>query len=380
MMHMCKEGVLAALAGGQSCRINKDASVIKALDYSVASIQSCQQFGVPVIRTPQNRFITDLKTDLTPKIKQALALTSEGDGKIEGLDNITAFASDANNLLIRTETQTVCLGLEGSEIQRYPFGSEIKLLGFNWGRGFVRDKNDALFVFSSLKQEQKRVGITNAADIKEIICGRHFTIILMCDGSALMHKMRMRDETFEIDANTQFYPITFPGGVSVAKVRTGVDSIIYISTKGLCYYTDLEGFRTHEPRPLLALKEHKVTDVFISDYSVMVIFGKGQICMLRSPYQRGDLCFRHYLKYGYITGSARPISLSFDGKSIAHAAFTRCSHYIGGRVFFTAIDGSVYTCEIDRDVKYGCWTGPPAPTITRVSYFDQNPVAVPARD
>lgn len=371
--------MFAALAGGDSINITKDASATRTLDYSVASVQSCQQFGTPVVRTLENRFITNIDTsnptDLTSKVEQALGLYSEE------LSDITAFASDANNMLIRTATQTVCISLKKSKVQRYAFGSETALLGFSWGRCFVRDTDGKLIVFSTTKQELMHVGITNATAIQEIICGRYFTIILMHDGSAFIHEIGLDDDSFETDASKPFDPVIFPKGVSITKIRSGFDSIIYISSKGLCYYTNLEGHSIYEPEPLLALKGHKVNDIFISDYAVMVMFGKGRICMLRSPYQRHGTRFMYCLKYGYLTGSTRPISLPFfDGKSIAHVAFTRCTHYVGGHVFFTAVDGSVYTCEIDPDVKYGGMSGPPAPTITRVSYFDQNPVAVPTSD
>ena len=364
------------LADGAVCLINETASIIHTINEKVAAIKSCPHSDQAVMRTVDNRFINCLNDgkskDITSAIDDSLSPYRED------LADIRDLIVSTDGIAIRTTKNLTYINLEKNQTMRYAFGSEISMASFGKGRGFAR-VDDQLWVLATEKTNRARkANLPDAHDIKDIVCGPHYTIIQMHDGRIRAHINAYSDPA--TDADDIYESVVFPEDEFIVKIVPGRDSVVYIGLKGTCYYSDVKERHTHSllnPRPILALKDYCVEDVSITKLAIMVIHDGGRVCMLSMV---SESCFNgfYWLEYHldeYYLDWKKPLHLDhFDHKPIV--SITPASEHVNPdseRIFFVADDGSVYNGKIEGGNRVGSRTH--IETVTRIPFFDTRPVA-----
>lgn len=235
----------------------------------------------------------------------------------------------------------------------YKFEHDVDLISFDEGHGFIRTVDGGLFSTGSNSScegavpfdrdygtDLRKVDISYAQDIREIICGNRFTILFMIDGSiracGLGHGNLKKGY-----AGTPFALVEFSDGVRIARVITDGYLIFYVTTKGLCYVT-LSRTQGLSPELVHMLDGYSIENVFILKRIIIIQHDEGKLAWIY------DL-------------NKEPIPLPFfDDKSIVSV------NWMGEHIYFITIEGYVYYSGLDLNQDQ----------IVMIPFFTNNPIMV----
>lgn len=388
--------VIAALEKGGACWW-KDRALVRQMDttsiepFTMAAV--CSQRSMILLLTERHRLQAGVEVDrgledVTWLVSWALKIEHEDVGKaVEGL-----YVSN-DNFAVRTAYKVAHISItdiddDGAPEYRreaYSFPSVINLMGYSHGKGIVRTNDNKLYFMGrelwydgtvcacTRQYDSTEIPFDDVAGIREIVCGRVYTLLLMHGGRVYSRGLAYRPDG-RIGMDEPFVRLTFPDNACISKIVSNGTKIIYITLEGQCYYTDTED----KPHPGLALNKcltpsllqsltgRFVTNAFITKQEIVIQDDSNRLCLLRMQprpnmprYWPGSAVV---IDPGYIDGTVQPDDLPyFDDKDIDNVIQASRS------VYLTGADGRVYQ---STRTKATDWSS------KEIEFFKWNPVAV----
>ena len=401
MIHSCGPRTLALLTSGHVCSWDDACAEIQPKTESIERLTNpcgpnqtseeigsdsilelivCLRTGTHIIVTRSGRIYVGLLGNKV--MRDITSVVCETLGK--GIDEVAEICIDRFTIIARTEDSIGIIRIQsapqvfsndanfditGFSPYLHTFTSSINLISFSFGRGFIRTDDGCLYFISKIyyswgtDSEPQLVGIDYAVHIHEIICCSRHTLLLINDGT-----VRTRSLASENDPYSGFFSkVEFPKGVRIARIVVNSIQVFYITTEGLCYYTD----GGSDMILIRALQGYSVENMFSVPEHMAVLHDKGRVCLLRmSRIIRGFPLDTTYVPRDRIEidpahrdGSEPPIDLLFfDDKGIVAVIQAH------SRTYFTSDDGSVYCATINAHTI--------EQTIERIPFFDTNPIAI----
>lgn len=392
MLQRWHTGFAATLVGGDVCLFEDDPQELFPRPHTLESVITaiaCRHGGIQIIRTHEHRFLashtlTGPQTDITDMI-----CSSINDKPSSIADEI--FAS--NQYVVVRTSRVLCMIHFNSKTgaytiaQRLELESDIDLVSFDWGHGFVRTIDGTLRSFGILRHYNTRgsdislgstaftvctVVFSHTSSIAKIVCGPFCSLILtdkgQIYGEGKGHEFQLVDWS-----RRGFTLVNFPDQVCIIKIAINVNNIVYTSSDGSCYYASTTGNMSEDkclnPELVKTLKGRFVENVFVLDRCVIVQYDGSKLCLLPLKYGSDRYYDRwYYLHYRYIL-ALDPIPLSFfDSKIVVNII------QLKDRVAFVTEEGSVY--EGILDTSYHTKLVMDTPIINAVPFFETNPIAV----
>lgn len=378
---------LATLTDGSFCQVTDDRSVVHpTLVTNISAARACQREGLKMIRTHDHRFlVSELfeQRDITSILSYNLGV---------GPERISdQFFVDNQLIIVRTNTTIGLISIKDpnhpdsyhSLAELFALFSDIDLVSFEWGHGFVRTRDGSLCSFGKLKHYNPvgdaydcfsssvlPVIFPDAGSINEIVCGPSYSLFLMQDGRVYAQGSG-HIPSREPDADITFRQVSFPKDVLISKIVTTCNNIFYITSSGLCYYANTEKWTSScsdqslYPQLLNALANHFVEDAFALEECIAIRHDEGRLSLLplKKRYRWGDFAsvWRSLAK-AYVCGTKQPQHMPFfDDKGIA-----------------VVIQLKYHTCFVtDAGQMYECVIGPNTDSlvVTEVPFFRYRPVS-----
>lgn len=394
MLQRWYAGFAATLVDGDVCLFEDDPHALPLKPFhqeSVITALACQHGGIQLVRTHEHRFLISQspagkQTDITDMISSAI------DTELSSIAD-ELFACN-KYVVVRTSRVLCMIGFDSKTglyaiAQKLELESDIDLVSFDWGHGFVRTIDGTLRAFGRLNHYNTRgndismgsvlfsirtVVFSNTASITKIVCGPSCSLILMNDGK-VYGEGKGHESPFVDWSRRGFCPVIFPDHVCIIKIAINCNNIIYTSSDGSCYYgttTGAGGISEDKClRPVLVetLSGYFVEDVWVLDECVIVQYDGSKLCVL--PMRRGhDRCYDswYYLHYSCLL-ARDPIPISFfDDMNVIN--IVQLKH----RIAFVTEERSVY--ESMSVPYYSNKLTIDSLNINAVPFFENNPIAV----
>lgn len=402
--------VFAVLDSGRSCKWVHQSCIptidtsISIIDISVKKAVTCPAAEMLLVQTHDHKFYLgtagykDLK-DITAQVANLLQIEPDNIR-----DSIEEICTDKLNWIVRTSNQIWIVCYEGihSRHEELPSRVEYSLPGtidlFSYGcyHGLVRTTDNRLFLIGNesycnyrLLDRSKivqptEVPFSNAADIKQVICGNNYTLSLMNNGSVYAHGLGLRSphrtNTF---IEEQFELVVFPDSTVITKIINSEHCIIYITDNGQCYYTDIhtiycsnESYRIYRsgiieetrmnlhPDLLQQAKHLCIENVFMLNKSIVIQDSYQRLHVLDLDVK--DLFWGGSWVIGAKTCEHMPF---FDDKDIVSVVQSRRTRFIrpdttgDELIYLTTDNGRVYQ---SADLRQGA---------DEITFFTDNPLA-----
>lgn len=255
-----------------------------------------------------------------------------------------------------------------SRLHVFPCG--INFIRFGTFHGFIRTDDGCLYMTDitrdlgppnfQLRTNLELVDIADAYNIRDIICGLNYSLLIMDDDTVRAQGTANVSSSGKHEGIRQLELCQTEHIVNVIWRNAYV---FYITVQGSCYYSYVLGHLRRnsykDPCPVLfqSLSGLFVENVFITHRNVIVQYSDTNIA------GQSKLCLLSIDASGYINGTETPIPLPFfDDKRIINVAHM---YYY---VYFTTTEGFVYKARDDRLAH--------TLIAERIEFFDDNPVAV----
>lgn len=394
MLQRWYTGFAATLVDGDVCLFEDDPPGLSPRPYhqeSVITALACQHGGIQVVRTYDHHFLVSRspagkRTDITDMIRDAFDTEPSSIA-----DEIFACKK---YVVVRTSRVLCMIGFDSKTgafviAQKLELESDIDLVSFDWGHGFVRTIDGTLRSFGKLNHYNTRgfdlsmrsasfsvctVAFSDTAHIAKIVCGPSCSLILMNDGK-VYGEGKGHESPFVDWSRRGFCPVIFPDHVCIIKIAINCNNIIYTSSDGSCYYGTTTGAggisedKCLHPVLVETLSGYFVENVFVLDECVIVQYDGSKLCVL--PMRQGhDRCYDtwYYLHYSCLL-AREPIPISFfDDKNVIKVV--QLKHRIG----FVTEEGGMYESVFES--YYSSKLTVDSLNINEVPFFENNPIAV----
>ena len=382
-----------------------------------------------VILTIDGRFF--VRADLTRALENITALVNNNLKTCAHTSSHTSIVPEIymyeDRVVIRTEISLCLARLRGTYSTCYPsmraisggFKHRINLVSFGYRHGFMRTDDNRLYKFGSEGSNREFRSLTHqdpyekpilfSSDIvpehiHEIVCGPHYTLFLMIDGTVNAHKLdnmsscyRYHERIVQLQFSDRTYSrlTSFPQGpaesMPIAKIIAKDYHIFYITIEGLCYYSYTNTrelgrypeipYGPYSPVILKALADYYVENAYTYPTcergGIVIQYDEGKLCLLNT-YTRGPL------RSEYADRSLRPKAIDVPGNelivSVTHACnripsslcpdsryhpfFDRCAPS-SLLTLITTDQGHVYQKVFNQ-----------GSSLEKVQFFDDSPVLV----